>query len=339
MWLLKAYRQLDHSFMKNLKALYVLHMSTSYQYVFNLANKIIGSKFNDKVSYLATLDELDKIIDLAHVRLPHEVVEYELALPHSLFAYHHHYYHDQSQHLQHRNNNHYHHSHHHHHYQVSQQKEGPKGHFVFGRNLEDLAKVEGITMSDQSDVYIPIVVRKLAEHIRSTGLQQEGIFRKSPSNADLSKAREDLDQDHHMQIEHLDVHTVASLLKMFLAGLPGPLISSEFAEARYKNKDAADLGQKLQQYYRDKPHHLALLQYLIYFLAQVSEHSDRNKMTAHNLAIVFSPCLIRSTVAFSDILTNPADAAVYLGQMKSHMVFIEFLIKEKDTVFNTIDDK
>lgn len=149
------------------------------------------------MSYLATLDELDKIIDLAHVRLPHEVVEYELALPHSLFAYHHHYYHDQSQHLHHRNNNHYHHSHHHHHYQVSQQKEGPKGHFVFGRNLEDLAKVEGITMSDQSDVYIPMVVRKLVEHIRSTGLQQEGIFRKSPSNADLSKARDDLDQGTH----------------------------------------------------------------------------------------------------------------------------------------------
>lgn len=217
-WLLKAYRQLDHSFKKNLKALYVLHMSKSYQHVFNLANKIIrydtsilnarlvssmvystdkicSPKFSDKVSYLATLDELDKIIDLAHVKIPHEVVEYELALPHSLFGYHHHYYHDQSQHAHHRNNGHHHHTHHHHHYQAHQKKEAPTGQFVFGRDLEALAKVEGVDISDQqSDVYIPTVVQKLIEHVRSNGLQQEGIFRKSPSNADLSKARNELDQ-------------------------------------------------------------------------------------------------------------------------------------------------
>lgn len=43
--------------------------------------KICSPKFGDKVLYLAILDELDKIIDLAHVAIPHEVVEYELALP------------------------------------------------------------------------------------------------------------------------------------------------------------------------------------------------------------------------------------------------------------------
>ncbi|KAF1796839.1 Rho GTPase activation protein [Mucor lusitanicus] len=335
-WLLKAYRQLDHSFKKNLKALYVLHMSKSYQHVFNLANKIISPKFSDKVSYLATLDELDKIIDLAHVKIPHEVVEYELALPHSLFGYHHHYYHDQSQHAHHRNNGHHHHTHHHHHYQAHQKKEAPTGQFVFGRDLEALAKVEGVDISDQqSDVYIPTVVQKLIEHVRSNGLQQEGIFRKSPSNADLSKARNELDQNHSMFIEHLDVHTAASLLKMFLAGLPRPLISSEFVTMHSQNEDAADLGHKLRCHYKDKPHHFALLQYLVFFLAQVSEHADCNKMTIHNLAIVFSPSLIRSTVAFDDILTSPADAAVYLGQMKLHMAFIEFLIKEKDAIFST----
>ncbi|KAL9536967.1 hypothetical protein MBANPS3_012204 [Mucor bainieri] len=334
-WLLKAYRQLDYSFKKSLKALYVLHMSKPYQHLFHFANKIIrhltekshSSKFSDKVAYLSTLDELDKIIDLAHVRIPHEVVEYELTLPHSLFAYHHHYYHDQSQHAHHRNSHHHHHTHHHHHYPANQKKEEPTGHFVFGRTLEDLAKVEGIHISDQSDTYIPTVVQKLVEHVRLTGLQQEGIFRKSPLNADLSK------------VEHLDVHTTASLLKMFLAGLPSPLISSEFARMHSQNEDVADLGYKLRDHYKGKPHHYALLRYLVFFLAQVSEHSESNKMTVHNLAIVFSPSLIRSTVAFSDILTSPVDAAVYLGQMKLHMTFIEFLIKEKDAIFNTIDDE
>ncbi|CAO3608790.1 unnamed protein product [Mucor fragilis] len=297
-------------------------------------------KFSDKVSYIATLDELDKVIDLAHIRIPHEVVEYELTLPHSLFAYHHRYYHDQSQQVHHQNNNHHHHTHHHHHYQAGQKKEGASGHFVFGRDLEDLAKVEGADVSNQSKMYIPTVVQRLVEHVRSTGLQQEGIFRKSPSNADLDKARGELDQDRSMHIEHLDVHTAASLLKMFLAGLPWPLISSEFVELHSRNEDAADLGHKLRDHYKDKPHHLALLQYLVSFLAQVSENSDCNKMTVHNLAIVFSPSLIRSTVTFSDILTSPEDAAVYLGQMKLHMAFIEFLIKEKDAVFNmVVDDK
>lgn len=66
------------------------------------------------VLYLPTLNKLDKIIDLAHIRIPHKVVEYELALPHSLSGYHHP-------------------THHHHHHKVSYKKDGPKGHFVFGK--------------------------------------------------------------------------------------------------------------------------------------------------------------------------------------------------------------
>lgn len=81
-----------------------------------------GTKF--VVLYLPTLNELDKIIDLVHIRILHKVVEYELALSHSLSRYHHH-------------------THHHHHHKVSQKKDGPKGHFVFGRELVDLAKLKG----------------------------------------------------------------------------------------------------------------------------------------------------------------------------------------------------
>lgn len=39
-WLLRAYRALDRRYRKNLKALYVVHLSKNYRMIFDLANKI-----------------------------------------------------------------------------------------------------------------------------------------------------------------------------------------------------------------------------------------------------------------------------------------------------------
>lgn len=53
-WLLKAYRQLDHSFKKNLKAFYILHLSKPYQHMFNLANKIIRYAYFIRIRHVHT---------------------------------------------------------------------------------------------------------------------------------------------------------------------------------------------------------------------------------------------------------------------------------------------
>ncbi|KAI9483662.1 MAG: Rho GTPase activation protein [Benjaminiella poitrasii] len=295
-------------------------------------------KFINKIVYVSKLDEFDRLVDLSYLSIPHEVVTYEIVLPNSLFACHHHYYHDISHHRHHRHQNHHRYSHHHHHYQVLSQKTNrfKEHYFIFGRDFESLAELEEYNPSEL-ETYIPSVIPKLVEHIQISGLEEEGIFRRNPSTTALSKARDKLDEyDDTSIIDKLDVHISASLLKMFLAGLPEPLMTSKFVFENYY----ADRGNvpfnilcKLRKYYRKKPHYYTLLNYLIAFLAKVADKSDKNKMSIRSLAIVFASSLVRSTVAFSDILTNPVEAAIYLQQVKRHMTFIEFLIMERESIF------
>lgn len=185
-----------------------------------------------------------------------------------------------------------------------------------------------------------------------TGLEREGIFRKSPSNAALSVARNKLDQrmfskvhtlsftdklpiiDINKDNQKLDVYTsTSSLIKMFLAGLPKPILSTEFAETHGNTRDTNEMKAQIIKYYRDRPYHYALLKYLIDFLAQVAANSETNKMDVHNFAVVFAPSLIRSTVPHDNILTNSTDAALYLIQVKQHMSLIEFLIDQRENIF------
>jgi hypothetical protein len=52
-----------------------------------------------------------------------------------------------------------------------------------------------------------------------------------------------------------------------------------------------------------------LLRQLIEFLTKVAAHSDRNKMTAHNLAIVIEPNILRK----KSIMPNDMDALLKQG--------------------------
>ncbi len=121
------------------------------------------------------MELLKTYIELAPQFIPQRIIDYDNQLP------------TIQQHLQ---------------YQQTQRQKRPLPSLAFGRKLEDLAKLEGIT----SDEFIPDFVIQIVEHIKENGnnknvilgrlfiteflklvlgLDKEGIFRKSPSSEEL----------------------------------------------------------------------------------------------------------------------------------------------------------
>ncbi|ORZ15611.1 Rho GTPase activation protein [Absidia repens] len=304
LWLLKAYRELDRRYKKNLKALYAVHLGRSYRMIFDLANKITSPKFARKLRYLQRLDELKQLIQVPENMIPKAVIDYDMDLPILPTTF-----------------------------KLNSVTPMPTVSLAFGRSLQDLASLEGWSLD--SNPPIPHVVRQLVDHLRGRGIDKEGIFRKSPASEELRMVKAKFNYGDPVDLNAHDVDVSAALLKVFLRELPTSLISVE---------QSAELGKLLlnsststvQTIFAHKPYALALLRYLMVFLFDVVQHSNINKMTAHNLAVVFTPNLIR----IDDPVNNNQDyaaipstqegamatAALYLKQMNQGISLVEMLI-------------
>ncbi|KAG1930005.1 rho GTPase-activating protein [Pimephales promelas] len=96
-----------------------------------------------------------------------------------------------------------------------------------------------------------------------------------------------------------DVHTVASLLKLYLRELPEPVIPfckyEDFLTcAQLLAKDEEEGIQELGKLVTTLPAaNFNLLKYICKFLDEVQSHSNENKMGVQNLATVFGPNILR----------------------------------------------
>lgn len=121
-------------------------------------------------------------------------------------------------------------------------------------------------------------------------------------------------------IEEVDVHTVASLLKLYLRELPQSVIPAEYYQKfmnialRFQGAQAPEDKQKaivdLQLSITEIPSdNFNVLSFLCKFLALVGRNSDVNKMTVLNIATVFGPNIIRnvSEADSAELLMATAD--------------------------------
>ncbi|KAI8329297.1 Rho GTPase activation protein [Chlamydoabsidia padenii] len=320
LWLLKAYRALDRRYKKNLKALYVVHLGRSYRMIFDLANKITSPKFARKLRYLERLDELKQLVKVSDAMIPKPVIDYDMQVPILPSTF-----------------------------KLNSVTPLPAVSLAFGRSLQDLAGLEGWSL--ESDPAVPRVVMQLVEHLRLTGLNKEGLFRKSPSSEELRSVKTKLNYGETVDLNNYDVDVAAALLKVFLRELPTPVISIQQSielDELFKSSSQGDKVEqqdeeksrrsRVQSIFAHKPYALALLRYLMVFLSKVAQHSNTNKMTAHNLAVVFTPNLIRvdeptSTNNKNDYATIPStqqealvNATLYLKQMNQGISLVEQMI-------------
>ncbi|XP_039606736.1 rho GTPase-activating protein 24 isoform X2 [Polypterus senegalus] len=175
----------------------------------------------------------------------------------------------------------------------------PFGGGIFGQKLEETVRYErrfGNRMA-------PMLVEQCVDFIRQKGLKEEGLFR-LPGQANLVKELQDaFDCGEKPSFDsNTDVHTVASLLKLYLRELPEPVIPfAKYEEfllcTKLLSKDE-DSGMKdLAKQVKSLPLvNYNLLQYICRFLDEVQSYSGVNKMSVQNLATVFGPNILRPKV-------------------------------------------
>jgi hypothetical protein len=167
---------------------------------------------------------------------------------------------------------------------------GPPPRLMFGLSLEDLFQ------RDQSPV--PLVVHQCIQAVEIFGLDHEGIYRISGNTNQVQELKSQFNQDagrvdfRNPEVFHHDVNNPANLLKQFLRELPDPLLTTQHYNALI---DAARIPDDLIR--RDSLHAIinalpdpnyATLRAVVLHLHRVDEHSERNRMTPGNLAVVFA---------------------------------------------------
>ncbi|XP_042354618.1 rho GTPase-activating protein 24-like [Plectropomus leopardus] len=198
---------------------------------------------------------------------------------------------------------------------------------VFGQRLEETVLYErryGVRL-------VPLVVEQCVTFIRERGLHEVGLFRQ-PGQASLVKElQEAFDAGERPSFDSsTDIHTVASLLKLYLRQLPEPLIPYSHYQ------DFLLCGQKLLTdrmlvlgELRNLLHELPvanfnLLNFICQFLNEVQSYSSTNRMSGQNLATVFGPNILRA---------KAEDPQSIMGGAALVQVLMLELIREHESLF------
>uniref|UniRef100_A0A6I8PFZ3 Rho GTPase-activating protein 19 n=1 Tax=Ornithorhynchus anatinus TaxID=9258 RepID=A0A6I8PFZ3_ORNAN len=152
-------------------------------------------------------------------------------------------------------------------------------------------------------------IYQLIEYLHKN-LRVEGLFR-VPGNSVRQQALKDaLNSGTDIDLESGEFHSndVATLLKMFLGELPEPLLTHKHFHAHLKIADLMqfdDKGNKTRTPDKERqiealqllflilpPPNRNLLKLLLDLLYQTAKKQDKNKMSAHNLALMFAPHIL-----------------------------------------------
>jgi Rho-type GTPase-activating protein 1/2 len=133
-------------------------------------------------------------------------------------------------------------------------------------------------------------------------MDMEGIYRKAGASSQIQALKEGFEtsqssQDFDISDPDLDIHSVSSLLKQYLRRLPNPLITFEIYDklldttsiktADAKTEAFSQAIMELPKVNRD------VLEFLMFHLGRVISRERENLMTGMNVAVVFSPTIMR----------------------------------------------
>jgi len=171
---------------------------------------------------------------------------------------------------------------------------------VFGVPLEKL-------MGDEGELGIPKIVSDAIEFLFENGLNEEGLFRRSPSNHMIKTVKEAYNTGNsNITIKTLNSsHLAAVILKTFVRELPKPIFSSElypeFKKINYE-MEPSDLAVEINETILDKipTNNRILFAEICRLLKEVNANSETNLMSATNLAIVWAPNLVKSGKPLED---------------------------------------
>ncbi|KLO09752.1 Rho GTPase activation protein [Schizopora paradoxa] len=183
-------------------------------------------------------------------------------------------------------------------------------HPVFGVPLREsllYASVQISTANVDGQLYvwgdIPVVVAKCGLYLKENATEIEGTFRVSGSTKrmrDLQALFESpprYGKNLDWSKEFYTPHDVASVFRRYLTQLPEPVIPTslyaKFREPLAKNRPIDEVRNSYRLLIRSMaPQNQYLLLYVLDLLSVFSRKSDKNLMTASNLAVIFRPGLL-----------------------------------------------
>nr|XP_022318828.1 rho GTPase-activating protein 24-like isoform X1 [Crassostrea virginica] len=213
---------------------------------------------------------------------------------------------------------------------------------IFGQSLEETMAYE-----HKLGRKLPYLMEECVNFLTNNGLDVEGIFRLPGRNLLIKELKERFDSAERVVFdsEEVDVHTVASLLKLYLRELPQSVIPADYYQKfmnialRFQSAQTPDDKHKaifdLRENITDIPaDNFNVLAFLCKFLALVSRNSEVNKMTVLNIATVFGPNIIRnvSEADSAELLMATADITQQLVFMMIEYEKEVFVVKQLDTV-------
>eukprot|EP01103_Thecamoeba_quadrilineata_P017578 TRINITY_DN6304_c0_g1_i1.p1 TRINITY_DN6304_c0_g1~~TRINITY_DN6304_c0_g1_i1.p1 ORF type:complete len:1009 (+),score=168.11 TRINITY_DN6304_c0_g1_i1:207-3029(+) len=190
----------------------------------------------------------------------------------------------------------------------------------------ELSKVE-----QDPDLPVPRLFGMITRHLlHYSGYKAEGLFRIAGSKSVVGQLKEVLDKGvpPDFSLNTYEAVDLAALLKLYFRELPEPLLPFNCYEplmtlsSKYEDSQeemAVALKEKLQQIPKLN---FVVLQSLIKFLRRISEHSEVNMMKASNLAICFSPNLLRPRVETIEFTLNITKCNHIIETMIERFFFI-----------------
>ncbi|KAN0034981.1 hypothetical protein ACTFIV_001521 [Dictyostelium citrinum] len=149
----------------------------------------------------------------------------------------------------------------------------------------------------------PLILKLLTEGIMNlNGPYTEGIFRITGSGTEVNRLKKQINE-HDFSLDTQDPHVLAGLLKLWLRELVHPIIPSELYNDAIKSRSKEEVSRIISMI---PDQNKEVLNFLIPFLKNVSQphYAQYSKMDLDNVAMVFSPGLLRSTVLTTDLLLN-----------------------------------
>ncbi|XP_059829736.1 active breakpoint cluster region-related protein isoform X1 [Hypanus sabinus] len=165
-------------------------------------------------------------------------------------------------------------------------------HGVFG------VKIGIVTKRERSKV--PYVVRQCVEEVEKRGIDEVGIYRISGVATDIQSLRAAFDtnaKDVLVLLSDLDINAIAGTLKLYFRQLPEPLLTDRFYPAFLEGIALSDPAARetcMLHLLRSLPEaNSCTFLFLLDHLRRVAEKEPVNRMSVHNLAMVFGPTLLR----------------------------------------------
>uniref|UniRef100_H3DAG3 Rho GTPase activating protein 1 n=1 Tax=Tetraodon nigroviridis TaxID=99883 RepID=H3DAG3_TETNG len=291
-WLREAYREFDRKYKKNIKALYIVH-PTMFIKTLILFKPFISFKFGRKINYVSYLSELEDVVKCDQLLIPAPVKEYDKKLRASMKP--------SSQ------------------PPMSPPHSPPLPNQVFGVSLQLLRH------RSSDDDCVPVVMRDTICFLSEQGLEIEGIFRRSANVTLVKEIQHRYNSGETVQFsETEDVHLAAVILKTFLRELPEPLLTYKLYNdiVNFSSVPSDSQVTAMKALVESLPEeNYESLRYLITFLVQVSDNSERNKMTNSNLAVVFPNLLWGQDNAMTLSAIGPINNFTRTLLDQHHLVF------------------